>query len=168
LKIEKINLDSDPDPVSLQNSSTFSLGTLTENQVEAELFDQFEEGVDFFEGVDNTTRMPNYVGLNYEQYKWSPDDLYYYIDGNGVLSVRVDVPYNYSFGVTTTVNPEILLTNSTAPANSGAQVLAGGYNLGTIVSTGNPLENVTSTNLSFVTDTEGTLYAINMGTITGS
>jgi len=168
LKIEKINLDSDPDPVSLQNSTTFSLGTMTENQVEAEIFDQFEEGVDFFEGVDGTTRMPNYVGLNYEQYKWSPDDLYYYIDNNGVLCVRVDVPYNYAFGVNTFVNPETLLTNSTAPANTGAHVIAGGYNLGTIKSTGNPTENITSTNLSFITDSEGTLYSINMGTITGS
>jgi hypothetical protein len=168
LKIEKINLDSDVDQVSLQDLTTWSVNSLTETQLQTQLFDQFEEGVDFFEGVDGTTRMPNYKGLAYEQYKWSPDDLYYYIDNNGVLCVRVDNPYVYSFGVITTVLPETLLSNSTAAANAGAHVLAGSYNLGTIINTGNPLENITSTNLSFVSDTEGTVYSISMGTITGS
>ena len=159
LKVTKINLDSDTDQVSLED-----LTSLSSNGY----FDNFEEGVDFFEGVDGTTKMPNYSGLNYEQYKWSPDDLYYYVDANGVLSVRVDVPYNYSFGVITQVAPQTLLTGSTTPGNLLTHVLANSYNLGTIIGTGNPMENINASNLSTISDDEGTLYAIDMGTITGS
>lgn len=159
LKVTKVNLDSDTDPVSLED-----LTTLNSNG----FYDNFEEGIDFFEGVDGTTRMPNYAGLNFEQYKWSPDDLYYYVDANGVLSVRVDVPYNYSFGVVTQVAPQTLLTGSTSSANAVAHILANSYNFGTITSTGNPMENVNASNLSTISDDEGAIYAIDMGTITGS
>jgi len=156
LKVTKINLDSDPDPVSLEDLTTLNT---------TGFYDNLEQGVDFFEGVDGTTHMPNYSGLNFEQYKWSPDDLYYYVDANGVLSVRVDVPYNYAFGVTTQVLAETLLTGSTAAANPVAHILANGYSFGTIIGTGNPLENINASNLSTVSDIEGTLYAIDMGTI---
>jgi hypothetical protein len=154
LKVTKVNLDSDLEPVTLSDAT----GT----------YDNFEEGIDFFEGVDGTTRMPNYTGMNFEQYKWSPDDLYYYVDANGVLSVRVDTPYNYSFGVIKQVAAQTLLTGSTVSANLVAHIEANGYNLGTIIGTGNPMENINASNLSTVTDDEGALYAIDMGTITGS
>ena len=154
LKVTKINLDTDPDPLNLEKLSTLSSSPAP--------FDNFEEGIDFFEGVDGTTHMPNYSGMNYEQYKWSPDDLYYYVDANGVLSVRVDVPYNYSFGVITQVPAQTLLTGSTSQANTGLHILANSYTLGTIISTGNPMENSTISDLSTVRDDEGTLYAIDM------
>jgi len=166
LKVTKINLDSSTDSVNLENLTTFSLGSKTEAELEARIFDQFEEGVDFFEGVDGTTRMPNYDGLNFEQYKWSPDDLYYYVDSDGQLCVRIDTPYNYAFGQTTYIPPEVLLSGSTASA-SGA-ILAGGYDLGSIRSTGNPTENIVVGDLGSVSDQEGTFFALTMGTITGS
>ena len=154
IKITKVNLDSDLEPVSISDAT----GT----------YDNFEEGVDFFEGVDGTSKMPNYSGMNFEQYKWSADDLYYYVDANGILSVRVDTPYNYSFGVITQVAPQTLLTGSTTPANVIAHILENSYNFGTIIGTGNPMENVNASNLSTISDDEGALYAIDMGTITGS
>lgn len=157
LKVTKVNLDSNVDSINLQNLSLVS--------TDSTRFDSFEESVDFFDGVDPVTKMPNYTGMNFEQYKWDSNDLYYYVDGNGMLCVRVDVPYNYVEGVTTQVLPETLLTASTAPANIGNHVLAGGYNLGTIIGTGNPLESSTVTDLSFISDHEGTYYAIDMGTI---
>jgi hypothetical protein len=153
IKVTKVNLDSDLEPVNLSINGTY---------------DNFEEGIDFFEGVDATTKMPNYTGMNFEQYKWSADDLYYYVDANGVLSVRVDTPYNYSFGVITQVAAQTLLTGSTVPANLVAHIEANGYNFGTIIGTGNPMENVNASNLSTISDDEGALYAIDMGTLTGS
>jgi hypothetical protein len=153
IKVTKVNLDSDLEPVNLSINGTY---------------DNFEEGIDFFEGVDATTKMPNYTGMNFEQYKWSADDLYYYVDANGVLSVRVDTPYNYSFGVITQVAAQTLLTGSTAQANLVAHIEANGYNFGTIIGTGNPMENVNASNLSTISDDEGALYAIDMGTLTGS
>jgi len=153
IKITKVNLDSDLEPVNLSINGTY---------------DNFEEGIDFFEGIDATTKMPNYTGMNFEQYKWSADDLYYYVDADGVLSVRVDTPYNYSFGVITQVAAHILLTGSTVQANLVARIEANGYNFGTIIGTGNPMENVNASNLSTISDDEGALYAIDMGTLTGS
>jgi hypothetical protein len=159
LKVTKVNLDSDTDPINLEN-----LTTLNSNG----FYDNFEEGIDFFEGVNGTTRMPNYAGLNFEQYKWSADDLYYYVDADGVLSVRVDIPYNYAFGVIAQVAPQTLLTGSTSQANLITHILANSYDFGTIIGTGNPMENVNASNLSTISDDEGALYAIDMGTITGS
>jgi len=157
LQVTKVDLTQTADSVSLQNLNT---GVFTSNT-----FPDFEEGVDFFDGVDATTKMPNYTGLNFEQYKWTQDDLYYYVDGDGVLSVRIDVPYGYAEGVVTQVLPELLLTNSTAGANSGQHILAGGYDLGTIRGNGNPLDNTTFTSLSFISDREATVYTLDMGTI---
>jgi hypothetical protein len=157
LKITKVDLTQTSDSVSLQN---LNAGVFNSNSVP-----DFEEGVDFFDGVDATTKMPNYIGINFEQYKWTQDDLYYYVDGDGVLSVRVDVPYGYTEGATFQVLPEILLTNSTAGAITGQKILAGGYDLGTIIGNGNPLDNTTSANLSFISDKETTTYKLDMGTI---
>ena len=109
--------------------------------------------------------MPNYIGINFEQYKWTQDDLYYYVDGDGVLSVRVDVPYGYTEGATYQVLPELLLADSNAAANPGQNILAGGYDLGSIIGNGNPLDNTTLSTLSFISDRETTTYQLDMGTI---
>lgn len=145
IAVTKINLDIDSEPVSLENPAAITDYTQT--------FDQFEEGVDFFEGVDQVTRMPNYQGMKYEQYKWSPDDLYYYVDGDGNLVVRTDFPYNYSEGATFYTNPELVLVGS-------------GVDLGTITGNMNPMENRNIVDLSLVSDHEGTLIALDMGSIT--
>ena len=142
LKVTKVNLDSSTDSNNLEN-----VGALSQT------FDDFEEGVDFFEGVDATTHMPNYVGMNFEQYKWSSDDLYYFVDGNGVLTVRVDIPYNYAFGAKYFVLPETLLSGSAS------------YDLGTVLGTKNPMENTNVSDLSLISDPEGTIIALDMGTI---
>jgi hypothetical protein len=144
LTVTKVNLDTSTEAISLEDPN--SVGTLDQT------YDQFEEGVDFFEGVDATTRMPNYQGLKFEQYKWSADDLYYYVDGQGNLVVRVDFPYNYSEGATSYVLPETILV--------GASV-----DLGTLLGSTNPMENLNIVDLSLISDHEGTLIALDMGTI---
>lgn len=61
-------------------------------------FTEFQAGVDFFEGrdVDHNIVFDN---LNYEQYRWEDRNLYYYIDADGQLVLRIDRKYNYPSGV---------------------------------------------------------------------
>lgn len=141
--IDKVNLDKSLDSLELVNLDGLT-GTKT-------VFENLQEGVDFFEGrsVDHELK---YDGLNYEQYKWSTDDLYYYIDSEGQLSVRINKPYYYPEGVTAILLPsQILLGNP--------------IDLGVIFST-NPLENINIVDLGFVNDPELTVLAIDLGSIT--
>lgn len=61
-------------------------------------FNDFEVGIDFFEGrnVDHTLEFEN---LKYEQYRWDSRSLYYYIDNDGQLVVRINQKYTYPTGV---------------------------------------------------------------------
>ena len=59
-------------------------------------FEQFEYGIDFFDGrlaVDHSRPYPNLV---FDQYRWDGKDCYYYINDNGELVVRVNKVYEYS------------------------------------------------------------------------
>jgi hypothetical protein len=142
LVVTKVNLDTSPDSIDIVNMST--MGALDQT------FDMLEEGVDFFEGID-TDRTNNYQGLNFEQYKWSADDLYYYVDGEGRLCVRVNIPYNYSEGVVNRVLAETILIGSAV-------------DLGTIAGY-KPLENTTVIDFGLISDNEATIIPLTMGTI---
>jgi hypothetical protein len=61
-------------------------------------FDNFEVGVDFFEGRDVFHELV-YDNLNYEQYRWDDRSLYYYINDAGELVIRVGAKYNYPAGI---------------------------------------------------------------------
>jgi hypothetical protein len=61
-------------------------------------FADFEQGVDFFEGRDVNHDLV-YENLNYEQMRWDNKNLYYYIDDNGNLVVRIDTKYQYPSGI---------------------------------------------------------------------
>ncbi len=61
-------------------------------------FNEFEVGVDFFEGRDVTHELVH-ENLNYEQMRWDDRNLYYYIDDDGQLVVRVNSKYNYPSGI---------------------------------------------------------------------
>jgi hypothetical protein len=59
-------------------------------------FEQFEYGIDFFDGrlaVDHSRPYPNLV---FDQYRWDGKDCYYYVNDNGELVVRVNKVYEYS------------------------------------------------------------------------
>lgn len=61
-------------------------------------FNDFEPGVDFFEGIDvnhNTV----FENLKYQQYKWDNRSLFYYIDDEGQLVVRINSGYSYPSGL---------------------------------------------------------------------
>jgi hypothetical protein len=59
-------------------------------------FEQFEYGIDFFDGrlaVDHSRPYPNLV---FDQYRWDGKNCYYYINANGELVVRINQVYSYS------------------------------------------------------------------------
>lgn len=143
ITIDKVNLDKSLDTIELVN-----LDNLTGEKT---VYENLQEGIDFFEGrsVDHELK---YDGLNYEQYKWSSDDLYYYIDSQGQLVVRINSPYNYPEGVIATLLPQDVLTGN--PIDLG------------LVASSNPLENQNLIDLGLVIDNELTILAIDLGSIT--
>lgn len=142
LALTKVNMDTSTDAIEVQDLN--SIGSIERT------YDGFEDGVDFFDGVD-AARVAAFTGLKYEQYKWSADDLYYYVNGEGQLCVRINIPYNYSEGITQNILPENFFIGD--PLDLGA------------VSQINPLDNVNLINLSVISDNEGAIYALDMGTI---
>jgi hypothetical protein len=83
-KVDQIRAD---DTITINNS-----GTVDEN------YENFETGVDFFEGRDVNHNLV-YENLNYEQYRWDGRSLFYYIDDDGQLVVRINENYVYPTGI---------------------------------------------------------------------
>jgi hypothetical protein len=63
-----------------------------------ENYNEFEVGVDFFEGID-VTHNAVYENLKYVQYKWDDRAIFYYVDDEGQLVARVNNGYTYTPGV---------------------------------------------------------------------
>ena len=59
-------------------------------------FEQFEYGIDFFDGRLATDHSRPYPNLAFDQYRWDGKDCYYYINANGELVVRINQVYAYS------------------------------------------------------------------------
>jgi len=59
-------------------------------------FENFEYGVDFFDGRLATDHSRPYPNLVFDQYRWDSKDCYYYIDTQGNLVVRVNQSYTYT------------------------------------------------------------------------
>jgi hypothetical protein len=58
----------------------------------------FQQGVDFFEGRDANHDLV-YKNLNFEQLRWDDRTLFYYINDEGELIVKVNRPHTYAEGV---------------------------------------------------------------------
>ena len=63
-----------------------------------ETFPDFEHGYDFTEGRDDNHSIV-WKGLNYEQYRWDNRSLFYYINDEGQLIVRIGQKYTYASGI---------------------------------------------------------------------
>lgn len=63
-----------------------------------ESYPDFEYGVDYIEGR-NANHDLVYNNLKYEQYRWDNRSLYYYIDAQGQLIVRIGQKYTYPTGI---------------------------------------------------------------------
>jgi len=59
-------------------------------------FENFEYGVDYFDGRSATTHTRPYPNLIFDQYRWDSKNCYYYIDSQGNLVVRINQTYTYT------------------------------------------------------------------------
>ena len=59
-------------------------------------FENFEYGVDYFDGRNAVTHTRPYPNLVFDQYRWDSKNCYYYIDSQGQLVVRINQPYTYT------------------------------------------------------------------------
>ena len=65
-----------------------------------ENFEDFEPGVDFFDGID-AEHEPVYENMYYPQYRWDNRSIFYYIDSEGLLVQRINQGYAYPTGIST-------------------------------------------------------------------
>jgi len=57
-------------------------------------FPNFEQGQDFYEGRDIFHNLV-YKNLNYEQFRWDNNNLYYYVNDEGELVIRINQKFTY-------------------------------------------------------------------------
>ena len=65
-----------------------------------ENFEDFEPGVDFFDGVDAEHELV-YENMYYPQYRWDNRSIFYYVDSEGLLVQRINQGYSYPSGIST-------------------------------------------------------------------
>jgi hypothetical protein len=63
-----------------------------------ETFEDFEAGIDFLDGIDADHAIV-YDNLKYPQYKWDNRSIFYYIDSQGQLVMRINRSYSYPTGI---------------------------------------------------------------------
>jgi hypothetical protein len=63
----------------------------------AENFEDFEPGIDYFDGVDADHEV-EYDNLVWTQYRWDNRNMLYYVDSEGRLTQRINQGYTYPTG----------------------------------------------------------------------
>lgn len=63
-----------------------------------ENFEDFEPGVDYFEGVDENHEKV-FDNIYYTQYRWDDRSMFYYVDNEGNLVQRIFQGYSYPTGI---------------------------------------------------------------------
>ena len=63
----------------------------------SETFEDFEPGIDYFEGV-RADHEVEYDNLVYTQYRWDQRSILYYVDQEGMLVQRINQNYTYPTG----------------------------------------------------------------------
>ena len=63
----------------------------------ADNFEDFEPGVDFFDGID-AEHQPEFENMYYPQYRWDDRSIFYYVDSQGQLIQRINQGYTYPTG----------------------------------------------------------------------
>lgn len=79
----------------LSRTDSFEINRVGE---QTENFNDFEPGVDFYEGRDAEHNIV-FDNLIYEQYRWDDRDLWYYVDDTGNLVVVVNQKHTYPTGI---------------------------------------------------------------------
>lgn len=72
--------------------------TINEPGSLGETFQDFEAGVDYFDGIDAEHEIL-YDNMKYPQYKWDNRSLFFYIDSQGQLVIRINKGYTYPDGI---------------------------------------------------------------------
>lgn len=62
----------------------------------ADNYENFEWGVDFFDGRLASDHSRPYPNLFFDQYRWDQRNMYYYIDASGQLVVKIGSPHSYT------------------------------------------------------------------------
>lgn len=81
------------DQVTGNDAIVINVEGLTENN-----FEEFEYGVDFFDGRLEEDHSRPFANLYWDQYRWDNKNISYYIDDNGIFVVRVNQAYTYPVG----------------------------------------------------------------------
>ena len=63
----------------------------------AENFEDFEPGIDYFDGVTSDHEI-EYDNLVWTQYRWDNRNILYYVDNQGRLTQRINQGYTYPIG----------------------------------------------------------------------
>ena len=58
-------------------------------------FTEFEYGVNFFDGRIELDHSRPFNNLQWDQYRWDNKNMYYYVNDEGELVVRINQAYNY-------------------------------------------------------------------------
>jgi hypothetical protein len=61
----------------------------------ADDFQEFDYGVDYFDGRSAVDHSRPYANLHWDQYRWDNKNMYYYLDAQGNFVVRVNQAYTY-------------------------------------------------------------------------
>ena len=61
----------------------------------ADDFQEFDYGVDYFDGRSAEDHSRPYANLHWDQYRWDNKNMYYYLDDQGNFVVRVNQAYTY-------------------------------------------------------------------------
>lgn len=77
----------------LSSNETITLNTPGSN---ANNFENFEYGIDYFDGRSAVDHSRPYPNLYFDQYRFDGKNCYYYINANGELVVRINQAYTYS------------------------------------------------------------------------
>jgi hypothetical protein len=80
----KIDQLKDPDTVTINNPGASD-----------DDFTEFEYGIDFFDGRSEVDRSRVYPNLQWDQYRWDNKNMYYYINEQGELVVRINQSFTY-------------------------------------------------------------------------
>jgi len=72
-------------------------GTIVVNTPGSHLddFQEFDYGVDYFDGRSAVDHSRPYPNLYWDQYRWDNKNMYYYLDDAGNFVVRVNQAYTY-------------------------------------------------------------------------
>lgn len=58
-------------------------------------WDNFEIGIDYFEGKDPVTHERPFPNLTFDQYRFDSKSVFYYFNSEGEMVVRINQNYNY-------------------------------------------------------------------------